>query len=55
MIKNGDVGFASDYRDGKWTTSNLKNLFTFVISNDQTCKLLFSNLSQDSLLILNMY
>ena len=42
MIKNGDVGFASDYRDGKWTTSNLKNLFTFVISNDQTLsKLLF--------------
>ena len=20
MIKNGDVGFASDYRDGKWTS-----------------------------------
>ena len=42
MIKNGDVGFASDYRDGKWTSSNLKNLFTFVIINDKTLsKLLF--------------
>ncbi len=42
MIKNGDVGFASDYRDGKWTSANLKNLFTFVIINDKTLsKLLF--------------
>ena len=42
MIKNGDVGFASDFRDGKWTTTNLKNLFTFVIINDKTLsKLLF--------------
>ena len=42
MIKNGDVGFASDYRDGKWTSTNLKNLFTFVIINDKTLsKLLF--------------
>ena len=42
MIKNGDVGFASDFRDGKWSTTNLKNLFTFVIINDKTLsKLLF--------------
>ena len=42
MIKNGDVGFASDYRDGNWTSTNLKNLFTFVIINDKTLsKLLF--------------
>ena len=42
MIKNGDVGFASDYRDGNWTSSNLKNLFTFVIINDKKLsKLLF--------------
>ena len=42
MIKNGDVGFASDYRDGKWTSSNLKDLFSFVIINDKTLnKLLF--------------
>jgi len=42
MIKNGDVGFASDYRNGKWTSTNLKNLFTFVIINDKTLsKLLF--------------
>jgi len=42
MIKNGDVGFASDYRDGKWTSTNLKNLFTFVIINDKILsKLLF--------------
>ena len=27
MIKNGDVGFASDYRDGNWTSKNLKDLF----------------------------
>ena len=45
MIKNGDVGFASDYRDGKWTSSNLKNLFTFAIINDKTLsKLLFGKL-----------
>jgi len=42
MIKNGDVGFASDYRDGNWTSKNLKNLFTFVLINDETLnKLLF--------------
>ena len=42
MIKNGDVGFASDYRDGNWTSTNLKDLFTFVIINDKTLsKLLF--------------
>ncbi len=42
MIKNGDVGFASDYRDGNWASSNLKNLFTFVIINDKKLsKLLF--------------
>ena len=42
MVKNGDVGFASDYRDGKWTSTNLKNLFTFVIINDKILsKLLF--------------
>ena len=45
MIKNGDVGFASDYRDANWTSSNLKNLFTFVIINDKTLsKLLFGKL-----------
>jgi cyclopropane-fatty-acyl-phospholipid synthase len=45
MIKNGDVGFATDYRDGNWTSSNLKNLFTFVIINDKTLsKLLFGKL-----------
>ncbi len=42
VIKNGDISFASDYRDGKWTTTNLKNLFTFIIINDKTLsKLLF--------------
>ena len=42
MMRNGDVGFASDYRDGKWTSSNLKDLFSFVIINDKTLnKLLF--------------
>ena len=42
MIKNGDVGFASDYRDGNWASKNLKNLFTFVLINDETLnKLLF--------------
>ena len=36
------MGFASDYRDGNWTSTNLKNLFTFVIINDKTLsKLLF--------------
>ena len=42
MIKNGDVGFASDYRDGNWSSTNLKSLFTFVIINDKNLsKLLF--------------
>jgi len=36
LIKNGDVGFASDYRDGNWSSTNLKDLFTFVIINDKT-------------------
>ena len=56
MLKNGDVGFASDYRDGKWTSSNLKNLFTFVIINDKTLsKLLFGKFLQDFLKILNIF
>ena len=38
MMKNGDVGFASDYKNGNWSSSNLKNLFTFVIINDDHLK-----------------
>ena len=45
LIKNGDVGFASDYRDGKWSSTNLKDLFTFVIINDKNLsKLLFGQI-----------
>jgi cyclopropane-fatty-acyl-phospholipid synthase len=45
LIKNGDVGFASDYRDGKWSSTNLKDLFTFVIINDKTLsRLLFGQI-----------
>ena len=45
LIKNGDVGFASDYRDGNWSSTNLKDLFTFVIINDKTLsKLLFGQI-----------
>ena len=45
LVKNGDVGFASDYRDGKWSSTNLKDLFTFVIINDKTLsRLLFGQI-----------
>ena len=45
LIKNGDVGFASDYRDGNWSSTNLKDLFTFVIINDKTLsRLLFGQI-----------
>jgi hypothetical protein len=56
MIKNGDVGFASDYRDGNWTSTNLKNLFTFVIINDKTLVNYYSeNLLQDFFQTLNIF
>ena len=38
MMKYGDVGFASDYKKGNWSTSNLKDLFTFVLINDEDLK-----------------
>ena len=35
LINKGDVGFAEDYRDGFWSTSNLPELMIFGLENDQ--------------------
>lgn len=34
LINKGDVGFAEDYRDGFWNTSNLENILIFALQNE---------------------
>jgi|TARA_B110000438_G_C15802882_1_gene645962 cyclopropane-fatty-acyl-phospholipid synthase len=35
LASKGEVGFASDYRDGLWNTSNLEALITFSLENEE--------------------
>lgn len=37
-IIKGDVGFAADYRDGYWTTTDLKALLNFFLQNEEIFK-----------------
>jgi len=52
----GDVGFAEDYRDGYWQTSNLTNLILFALENENVLEsyidgnLFFKQLSKISYL-----
>lgn len=36
LIAKGDIGFAEDYRDGKWESNCLKSLFFYAIQNEQS-------------------
>lgn len=34
LTRKGDIGFAEDYRDAYWSTSNLQDLLIFALDND---------------------
>lgn len=36
LIAKGDIGFAEDYRDGKWESENLQSLFFFAMQNQES-------------------
>lgn len=52
LMNKGDVGFAEDYRDGYWQTSNLEYLLSFALQNEKIFnayghgKFLFKQLSK---------
>lgn len=35
LVSKGDVGFAEDYRDGYWDSSNIENVYLFALQNEK--------------------